>query len=482
LISSTRPPKPKCIEVGLLRLFKWCKLPLRADLVLKNGYVFTPKGLLEAGVAIDQEKIVKVAKEPNLPKGEKEVDCRGQIILPGLIDPHVHFRDPGYVEKEDFYTGSCAAAAGGFTLVADMPNNLPPTSTTSALKLKVREAESKAVVDFCLYAGCGAQNVNEMNGLAAEGAVAFKTWMYLTSPAATQLCTANRRDLFEVMGTASRLRAPIAVHAEDAEIIERSTSMLKASGRTDALAHCESRPAEAEAEAVKTCLETAEKSGATLYLLHLTTREAVEEVRSAKSRGVKVFAETCPHYLFLKDEDMLRLGAYAKVNPPLRKKEDQESLWRGLVDGVIDCIGSDHAPHQKAEKDFEDIWEACAGAPNIEASLPLMLMKVDEGVLSLSRLVELMSTNPAKLFDLYPAWGALIEGAEGSLTVVDLKAEYKISRDKLYTKARACTLFDGWIVKGKATYTIVRGVIVMEDGIVVGSRGFGRFIRRREFR
>ena len=460
------------------------RLPLRADLVLKNGYVFTPQGLLEAGVAIDQEKIVKVAKEPNLPRGEEEVDCRGQIILPGLIDPHVHFRDPGYVEKEDFYTGSCAAAAGGFTLVADMPNNIPPASTVEAFRLKIREAESKAVVDFCLYAGCGTDNVDEMNGLAGEGAVAFKTWMYLTSPAAAGLRVSSRRDLFEVMARSSRLKVPLAVHAEDAEIIERSTSILQSSGRRDALAHCESRPAEAEVKAVKTCLEVAEESGAILYLLHLTTMGAVEEVRSAKSRGLKVFAETCPHYLFLKDEDMLRLGAYAKVNPPLRKKEDQESLFGALVDGVIDCIGSDHAPHQESEKDagLEDIWKAPAGAPNIEVSLPLMLTKVNEGVLSLSKLVELMSTNPAKLFDLYPARGAIVEGAEGSLTVVDLKTEYKIRGDKLYTKAKSCILFDGWLVRGRATHTIVRGVVIMEEGVVVGSRGFGRFIRRRKFR
>ena len=457
---------------------------MQADLLLKNGYVFTPHGLLEAGVAINQGKIMKVAKEPNLPKSEKELDCRGQIILPGLIDPHVHFRDPGYVEKEDFYTGSCAAAAGGFTLVADMPNNLPPATSRSAFRLKIREAESKTVVDFCLYAGCGAENVDEMSELAAEGAAAFKTWMYLTPPADAGLCTSDRRNLFKVMAAASRLRLPIAVHAEDAEIIERSTSLLKASGRKDALAHCESRPAEAEAKAVKTCLEVAESSGATLYLLHLTTRGAIEEVRSAKRLRLKVLAETCPHYLFLKEEDMLKLGAYAKVNPPLRRREDQESLWRALVDGVIDCIGSDHAPHQKSEKDagLEEIWAAPAGAPNIEVSLPLMLTRVNEGVLSLERLVELMATNPAKLFNLYPIRGVVTEGAEGSLTVVDLKAEYKIRVDKLYTKAKACALFDGWFVKGKATYTIVRGVVVMEDGVVLGSRGLGRFIRRREFR
>jgi dihydropyrimidinase/allantoinase len=457
------------------------RLLLQADLILKNGYVFTPQGLLEAGVAIDQGKIVKVAKEPNLPKGEKELDCRGQIILPGLIDPHVHFRDPGYVEKEDFYTGSCAAAAGGFTLVADMPNNIPPTSTRDAVRAKVREAESKAVVDFCLYAGCGADSIDEMDDLVAEGVVAFKTWMYPPSSEAAGLYVNSKRELFEVMARASRLKVPLAVHAEDPEIIERLTSTLRSSGRKDALAHCESRPAEAEVKAVKTCLDVAEETGATLYLLHITTRGAVEEIRLAKSRGLNVFAETCPHYLFLKEEDMLRLGAYAKVNPPLRGRESQESLWKALVEGVIDCIGSDHAPHRKSEKEtgLEEIWAAPSGAPNIEVSLPLMLTKVNEGVLTLSRLVELMSTNPAKLFALYPTRGAIIEGAEGSLTVVDLKSEYRIDADNLYTKAKACVLFDGRSVKGRATYTVVRGVVVMEDGVVVGSRGFGRFIKRR---
>ena len=455
-------------------------LRLRADLVLKNGFVFTSQGLIEAGVAVKQGKIAKVAKEPNLPKGEKEVDCRSQIILPGLIDPHVHFRDPGYVEKEDFYTGSCAAAAGGFTLVGDMPNNLPPASTVSAFRFKIKEAESKAVVDFCLYAGCGGDNLVELDGLAGEGAAAFKTWMYL-SHQASGLCARNKRELLDVMNAASRLGVPLAVHAEDAEIIERSTSMLKASGRKDALAHSESRPARAEIEAVKTCLGAVRESGATLYLLHLTTRGAVEEVRSAKKSGLGVFAETCPNYLFLGEDAMLRMGAYAKVNPPLRGREDQESLWAALVDGVIDCVGSDHAPHQRSEKDRvdEDIWLAPSGAPNIEASLPLMLTKVNEGVISLQRLVELMSTNPARLFNLYPMRGVIADGAEGSLTIVDLKAEHKIRRDRLYTKAAECMLFDGWEVKGRVTHTVIRGQVVFEDGAVVGSKGLGRFIKRR---
>jgi dihydropyrimidinase/allantoinase len=467
------------MEVGLLRLFEWRRLLLRVDLVLKNGYVFTPYGLFEASVVIDQGKIVKVAKETSLPQGEKEVDCRGQIILPGLIDPHVHFRDPGYVEKEDFYTGSCAAAAGGFTLVADMPNNLPPASTVDAFRFKIEEAESKAVVDFCLYAGCGGDNLVEMEGLAGEGAAAFKTWMYLPHQA-SGLCARNKKELLGIMSMASKLSVPIAVHAEDAEIIERLTSVLKASGRKDALAHCESRPARAEVEAVKTCLDAAEESGATLYLLHLTTRGAVEEVRSAKKSGLRVFAETCPNYLFLREDAMLQIGAYAKINPPLRGREDQESLWVALVDGVIDCVGSDHAPHLKSEKESgnEDIWSAPSGAPNIEVSLPLMLTKVNEGAISLKRLVELMSTNPAKLFNLYPMRGTIAEGAEGSLTVVDLKAEHKIRSDKLYTKAAECVLFDGWQVKGKVTHTIIRGQIVLEEGVVVGSRGLGRFIKR----
>jgi len=223
------------------------------------------------------------------------------------------------------------------------------------------------------------------------------------------------------------------------------------------------------------------ESGATLYLLHLTTKGAVEEVRSAKKSGLGVFAETCPNYLFLGEDAMLRIGAYAKVNPPLRGREDQESLWAALVDGVIDCVGSDHAPHQRSEKDRgdEDIWLAPSGAPNIEASLPLMLTKVNEGAISLQRLVELMSTNPARLFNLYPMRGVIADGAEGSLTIVDLKAEHKIRSDRLYTKAAECMLFDGWEVKGRVTHTVIRGQVVFEDGVVVGSRGLGRFIKRR---
>ncbi|MEM3614696.1 MAG: dihydroorotase family protein [Nitrososphaerales archaeon] len=454
---------------------------MQADLLLKNGLVFTPKGIIEADIAVNEEKIVKIAKEPNTPKSEKTIDCRGKIILPGLIDPHVHFRDPGETEKEDFYTGSCAAAAGGITLVADMPNNQPPTSTVNAFKSKVDEARSKAVVDFCLYAGCGSKNISEMVGLAGEGAIAFKTWMYLSSPYSSLLSVRDQEELIQIFTNASRLDMPIAVHAEDAEIIEKATKLLKASSRKDPLAHHESRPASAELKAVRRCLEAAKKTGVTLYLLHLTTKDAVEEVKAAKSLGIKVFAETCPHYLLLTEDYILQLGAYAKINPPLRGKDDQEALWRALAEGFIDCVGSDHAPHLKSEKELgqSDIWCAPSGAPNIEVSLPLMLTKVNDGVMTLSRLVELMSTNIAKVFNLYPMRGIVCEGAIGSFTIIDLKVEYKIRADKLYTKARECMLFDGWRVKGRATHTIIRGAVAMEEGVIAGSRGLGRFTPRR---
>lgn len=454
---------------------------MQVDLVLKNGYVFTPKGIVEAGVAVDEEKIVKVAKEPNLPRSVETIDCGGKIILPGLIDPHVHFRDPGDTAKEDFYTGSCAAAAGGFTFVADMPNTNPPASTISAFKSKVKEASSKAVVDFSLYAGCGSGNMSEMAGLAREGAVAFKTWMYLPSPYSSLLSVRSGEELSQLFSIASKLDVPIAVHAEDAETIEHMTTTLRKSGRKDPAAHSESRPASAEVKAVRLCLDAAKDAGTTLYLLHLTTKGAVEEVKAAKRLGVKVAAETCPHYLFLTEEAMVEKGGYAKVNPPLRRKEDQEALWTALADAVIDCIGSDHAPHLKGEKEAgrKDIWLAPSGAPNIEVSLPLMLTKVNEGAITLSRLVELMSTNAAKLFNLYPMRGVIDFGAEGSFTVVDLKSEYKIRADRLYTKAKEGVLFDGWSVRGRVTHTVVRGAVVMEDGVVVGSRGFGRFTARR---
>lgn len=454
---------------------------MQADLLLKNGLIFTPKGIIEAGIAVSKGKIAKIAKEPNLPKGEKTLDCKGKIILPGLIDPHVHFRDPGETEKEDFYTGSCAAAAGGFTLVADMPNNQPPTSTVDAFRSKVKVAYSKAIVDFCLYAGCGVENMSEMAGLANEGAVAFKTWMYLPpSPYTSLLSVRDREELIKIFTNAAKLNMPIAVHAEDAETIEQRTALLKACDRKDPLAHSESRPSSAEVKAVKLCLDAANIVGATLYLLHITTQGAVEEVKAAKHLGVKVVAETCPHYLFLTEDAMLQMGTYAKVNPPLRRKDDQEALWRALAEGVIDCIGSDHAPHCKIEKERgrEDIWSAPSGAPNIEVSLPLMLTGVNKGALTLSRLVELMSTNAAKLFDIYPMKGVIDEGTEGSFTIIDLKAEHKIRADKLYTKAKEVMLFDGWRVKGMVTHTIIRGVLAMEDGVVVASRGFGRFIPR----
>lgn len=443
------------------------------DLILKGGRIITAGGIHDACVAVDDGKIVAVVKEPLLPRGDIVLDVKEELILPGLIDPHVHFRVPGYPEKEDFDSGSKAALSGGITSVFDMPNTEPPVLNAETIREKIRYVGSQASVNYGLYAGAHLGNLEEMRGLAEAGAIAFKTFMSRGSPFSVE----DDYALFKVLREAGRLRIPLCVHAEEGSIVEGLEAELKRRGRTDPQAHSESRHNLCEEIAVTKALALAKAAGVRLHIVHLSSKEGLRAVRQAKYAGQQVTVETCPQYLFLTHEAFKKHGAHAKMNPPLRGEEDLEALWEGVNSGVIDVIASDHAPHMKEEKDSaSSIWETPPGMPGVETTLRLLLTKVNEGMLSLSRLVEAMSTRTAKIYGIYPVKGSLQVGCDADITIVDLKREGKIDSSKMFSKAASLSLFDGWPVKGSPTYTIVNGKIAMEDGEVVAEPGSGRLI------
>lgn len=454
------------------------------DLVLKNCRIINSDETFEGGLAVDSGQIVAVAKDSRLPQADRVVDLHGRIVLPGAIDAHCHCHAMGRSDWEDFTTGTMAAAAGGVTTILEMPQTLPPTSTVHAFVEKRKKAEHDVVVNFGLYGGAGSQNISEIPKLAAQGAVAFKTFMPPPTPGREKdmagLYVTDDGSFLEALRTIARTGLPSCVHAENWQIHRYLAERLEADGKMDLSAYLQSRPGITEAEGISRAAMLAETAGARLHVCHVAAREAVAVIRRAKQRGQTLTAETCPHYLTFTNEEVKRLGAYAKINPPIRTREDRDVLWKALENGTIDIVVSDHGPFAKQWKEAgrKNIWKASMGTPVLDVMMPIMLTHVNRGLISLGDLVKVMSENVARIFGLYPRKGRIRVGADADFVVVDLKKKKKLSADEFYTKARKIArVFDGAVVKGLPVATYVKGVEVMSDGNVLGKPGTGKFVK-----
>lgn len=435
-----------------------------ADLVILNGRVATPSYLRSCAVAARGGKISWLGSNSNAPRGEKVIDASGLIVLPGVIDVHVHMREPGSSYKEDFRSGTAAAAAGGVTTIFDMPNNRPPTEDLRSLREKERAAR-KAVVDYALYGLLTAGNVKKIGPMVEAGVIGFKWYMAETTGNALPSPTDRVREGLRVVGAAGRR---VAVHAEDDETIRRLVGRLRAEGRLDALAHYESRPAAVEEKAVREAIAAARASGCDLHLAHLSSAAGAAAVREAKRRGPRgrVTAETCPQYLLLDVKDYAAKGAMMKCNPSIKRRGDRLALWRAVGDGTVDMIATDHAPHALEEKTSgASIFEQASGFPGLETSVAIMLTCVHRGLLSLSRYVQLASEAPARAWGLYPRKGRIAVGSDADFTIVDAGKEWKIDPERFVSKARYSP-FEGFTAKGVPAYTVVRGRTVMEHGVI----------------
>jgi allantoinase len=430
-------------------------------------------GFVEASICVEKGKIVSITKLPSEQHAERVIDAKGNLVLPGMIDMHVHFRDPGSPEREDFETGTRSAAAGGVTTVADMPNTTPSVTSAEVFKDKRKIVEPKAVVDFALVAGAGAISGETIVSLAEAGAVAFKTFM-ISRFRELAASDSQMLDNFAVIAKTGR---PCLVHAENENIVSWGLEKAKALGRVDPLAYAEFRPPIAEVEATMRTLFFAEETSARIHICHMTAKGAVDSLAWAKARGVKATGETSPNYLLLSSDALKKFGPYAKIDPPLRSPEHRERLWEALREGVLDVIASDHAPYTREEKEkgWEDIFEAPSGSVGVETTLPLMLDAVNRGLLKLERLVEVFSTNPAKILGLYPRKGIVSIGADADLVIVDMKRGFEIRGENLHSKQKA-TPFEGYRGKGVPLLTMLRGETIMENGEVTGRPGYGTFL------
>lgn len=444
------------------------------DLVVRNCRFPSFRNPGPVGVAIQAGKIVAVATDAVLPRGRQEIDGAGAVLLPGLLDTHVHLRDPGATHKEDFATGTRGAALGGTTTVFDMPNTEPPVTTVERLQEKAANLAPRAYIHYGLYAAVTARNPEAIPALAEAGAVGFK--LFMTPPPHADLPCPDDGGILEVMRRIAATGLPLGVHAENAAIVEAATIGLKRCGQTDPAAHSQSRPALAEVESIARLIRFARSTSCRLHIYHLTTAQGVELIRRAKADGLRVTAETCPHYLLLTQEDLIRLGPVAKCNPPLRTEEDVAALWKGLEDGTIDILASDHAPQGSDGKNHPVIWDNASGICGIQLFLPLLLDQVARGRLSLETLIRLTAEQPARHYGLYPQKGTIVVGADADLTLVDLDRQDEVRGAELESKTQQ-TPFEGMILRGWPTLTVVSGRVVMRDRRIVSDSPCGTFVR-----
>jgi dihydroorotase len=413
------------------------------------GNALLSRRIVQCEIGISEGRLARIGR--NIGEAERTFVFKKEVMLPGVIDIHAHFREPGATYKEDWESGSKAAAHGGVTLVFDMPNTMPPTTTLQRVEEKKKIADSKCVIDYRICGGVRKGNIHELAGMApAVGA--FGEIFMCESFGELQI---SKAELFDAYREIAKTGKVAITHAEDADINEYFKERLKKRG--DPTIHLEARPPLSEAVAVATSLYLAKDAGVKLHLTHLSTKESLMLVRGMKRR-MDVTCDVTPHHLFLTEENMKELGNFGKMNPPLRSREDQDALWKGIARGVVDIVASDHAPHTKEEKK-KPYWEVPAGVPGIETMLPLMLTAVRRRWISLYQLTKVLCINPAKRMGLYPQKGVLAQGSDADLVVVDLNKKQEIRAKNLHSKC-GWTPFEGFKTVGTPIMTISRGRIV----------------------
>jgi dihydroorotase len=444
-----------------------------ADLVIEGGTVVSPDSEYRASIAIKDGRILAIGEHGAMPPARETLDAAALHILPGAIDVHVHFRDPGYPQKEDFASGTAGAAFGGVTTVFDMPNTLPTVETPDALADKHKIAAEKAHVDYGLYAVLGEDSIAHVGALIAGGIVGFKLYMGNTFGRIPSPTTGAMLEAFEVAAPEGKR---ISLHAETNSIMERRESRLRAAGRTDPLAHLAARPAVVAVEAVARAAILAEWTGARIHVLHISSAAELRPLAEAKARGVDITGETCPHYLLLSEANYEKFGGIVRVNPPVREASNQEPLWQGLLDGTIDMIATDHAPHAREEKTRPDIWTVDCGFPGVETQMPIMLTEVARGRGTIQDYVRWSAESPAKIWGLYPRKGALAAGSDADIAIVDLNRGWTIDDGKIQSRSKISP-WHGRAATALPIHTLVRGRFVMKNRkLQEDTRGWGRSV------
>lgn len=417
---------------------------------IQNAKVVTPNGTQSIDVLV-ADGVIRAMGNSLHASGAEIINARGLHLIPGAIDPQVHFRDPGMEWKEDLATGSRAAAAGGVTGFLEMPNTSPATVTIALMEAKKKIAAAKSLVNYNFFIGGTPENLPDLQ--TVKNVCGIKIFMGASTGS---LLVDKPEDLERIFATGRRL---IAVHAEDEVLIKENKARYPQTTRVHD--HNLIRSPEVAIKATRTAVALSKKYQRRLHILHMTTQEEAEFLAKEK-KGLPVTAEVCPqHFLLTAPECYDALGTYAQMNPPIRERRHGEALWHALKTGVIDCIATDHAPHTREEKD-KGYPSSPSGMPGVETSLPLMLNRVNQGLCSLEDVVRWMCENPARLYGIQGR-GKIEVGYAADLVLVDMEKEKTIENGKLQTKVN-WSPYHGWKTKGWPIMTMVNGHVVFREG------------------
>jgi dihydroorotase len=433
------------------------------ELVVENARVLFGEDIVSCSIGIDEGRIARIAK---ILKGEEAYDARNLLVLPGIIDSHVHFRDMGQEEKEDWLSGSRAAIYGGVTSVVDMPNTDPPTFDEESFKVKLTVAQNRSMVDFAINGGVS-DNLKQLPVLWRRGALAFGEIFMAKSTGGHSVDEAALKPaLMEI----KRMGATASIHAEDEALNAQKARDLIKDHSADV--YSQMRPPESELNAVREAVRLERETGAAMHITHISTAKAVEALK-----GEPITCDVTPHHLLLSMRHWDKLKSHAKMNPPLRSRKDVEALWEAVRNGSIDVLASDHAPHTKEEK-AADVKAAPSGVPGVETMVPLMLKEVSDGHLSLQRFIDMTTANPARIFGI-SGKGRIEEGYDADLVFVDMSARRIIRYYDLHSKA-GWTPYEG--MEGIFPEAVIqRGSLLLDGKELYGRRGAGKFIRGRGY-
>ena len=457
------------------------------DLAIRGGTVVTEDRTIIADLGIEGGKIAAITQNGDLGPARREIDATHLLVLPGIIDIHFHVRAPAHPERGTFASESQAAAAGGITTILEMPISSPSCATVEIFEARKALGESEVYTNFGLYAAPGLLDRDQILRMADAGACGYKIFTHAAPPGRADeflgICVDNEADIYRVLEILQETGRLLSVHAENERMLQLFGQRARELGSNDAAALMASRPPVAEAMSIAQLAALCQAVPTHVHIAHVSGAAALKVLQAAQRAGLPMTGETCPHYLFFSEAEVYKYGPFATIKPPLRTLADQEALWQGLRDGSLLAITTDHAPFTLADKQqgFDDIWQAATGVPGLEAMVPMMMTEMAAGRLSLAEAVRLMSTQPAKLFQLYPQKGVLQVGADADVTLYNPSPKTTIDSSKWYTKAKAIErLYHGRAVSGEVHTTIVNGSIVYQGGKIVGQPATGRFVRPQE--
>jgi len=452
---------------------------MELDILFINCLIVSSEGQYNACIGAKDGKIACISETAEGLHATDLIDLNGKRVLPGLIDGHIHFQDPGFTSRDDFEHATSACAVGGITTAISHPMNDPPVVDVASFNKNLEAYENRSVIDYGLHGGGTSENINEIRTLWGKtGATAIKMFMCFSVKEFPFVHDGSMLAILEKLASQNGLAL---IHCENEPIIKLMEDRLKEAGRVDPMAYNESRPVIVEIEAIKRALFLLEKTGAEALIVHVSSAEGLRLIKEAKTRGVKVRAETCPHFLTFVRDDMKKHGPFLKFSPVMRDDENRLEMWQLLNEGFVDSVGSDHCPFTREEKQkgMDNIFKAPNGIPGLEIMLPVLLDGVSKGFTTLEKIVEISSLNPAKIYGFYPQKGVIAVGSDCDLVVIDMDLEKEYSDKDRKSKCDWSPYF-GRSFKGWPVMTVLRGTIVSKAGEIIVSPGYGKYVARKK--